>query len=109
MFGSVCLVMEQIRFSLTKKAKNVSAIFRPNLIDHEITLEILEFILNSIVKVKPGFLLSSECMFPESNGTKSKSHSFHLQNSGTLQNRMDQRGDPVKVSFDIFQTQKRVS
>ena len=42
-------------------------------IDHEITLIILEFILNSIEQVKPGFLLSSMCMFrtnvyvPESN------------------------------------------
>ena len=35
-------------------------------VDHDITLKILEFILNSIEKVKPGFLLSSE-----SNGTKS--------------------------------------
>ena len=39
--------------------------------DHEITLKILEFILNSIEKLKPRFLLSSMCMFPESNGTKS--------------------------------------
>ena len=41
------------------------------MLDHEITLKILEFILNSIEKVKLGFLLSLMCMFPESNGTKS--------------------------------------
>ena len=40
-------------------------------IDHEIKLKILEFILNSLKKVKPGFLLSSMCIFPETNGTKS--------------------------------------
>ena len=33
------------------------------------TLKILEFILNLIEKVKPGFLLSSTCMFPELNRT----------------------------------------
>ena len=37
-------------------------------LDHEIALEILEFILNPIENVKPGFLLFSMCMFPESNG-----------------------------------------
>ena len=40
-------------------------------IDHEITLKILEFILNSIEKVKLSFLLSAMYMFSESNGTKS--------------------------------------
>ena len=40
-------------------------------LDHEITLNILEFILNSIEKVKPGFSFSSMCMFPELNETKS--------------------------------------
>ena len=39
-------------------------------LDHEITLKILEFILNSIDKVKPTFLLSSMGMFPKSNRTK---------------------------------------
>ena len=42
-----------------------------SILDHEITLNILKFILNSVEKVKPGFLPSSEFMFPESNGTKS--------------------------------------
>ena len=37
------------------------------LLDHETTLEISEFVLNSIEKVKPGFLLSSMCIFSESN------------------------------------------
>ena len=41
------------------------------VVDHEITLKILEFILNSIEKVKPGFLLSSVRIFPEFNEAKS--------------------------------------
>ena len=48
-------------------------------------------------------------MFSESNGTKFWSHSFHLQNSGILQTRMDQRRDPMKTNFDIFQIQKWIS
>ena len=40
-------------------------------------------------KVKPGFLLTLMCMFPELNGTKSSPHSFHLQNSGISQTRKD--------------------
>ena len=39
-------------------------------VDHEITLKILEFVLNLIEKVKPVFLLSSMCIFSESNGAK---------------------------------------
>ena len=45
-------------------------------------------------------------MSPESNGTKFRLHSFHLQNSGVLQTRMDQRGDLMKMNFDNFQVQK---
>ena len=60
-------------------------------------------------KVKPGSLLSLMCMFPESNETKFQSHSFHLQNSGILQTRMDERGDPMETNFDIFQIQKWIS
>ena len=45
-------------------------------------------------------------MFLESNGEKFWSHSFHLSNSGILQTRKDQRGDPTKMNFDIFQIQK---
>ena len=71
--------------------------------DLEDTLKILEFILNLIEKVKPGLLLSSMCMFPESNGTKFEYNSFHLQNSGILQTRIDQKGDPMKLNFDNFQ------
>ena len=48
-------------------------------------------------------------MFPELNGTKFRSHSFHLQNSGILLTRMDQRGDPMKMNFEIFQIQKLAS
>ena len=71
-------------------------------IDLEITLKTFAFIHNSIGKVKPSFLLSAMCMFPEPNGTKFWSHSFHLQNSGTLQTRMDQRGTPWKWNLRIF-------
>ena len=59
--------------------------------------KILEFILNSIERLKHGFLLSSICMFPESNGTKFWFYSFHLQNSGISQTRMN---------FDNFQIKK---
>ena len=65
--------------------------------------------LNSTEKVKPGFLLSLMCMFPESNSTKLWSHSFQLQNSGILQTRMNQRGNPIKINFDILQIQKWIS
>ena len=50
-------------------------------LDHEIRQI---WFLNSTEKVKPGFLLSLMCMFPESNSTKLWSHSFQLQNSGIL-------------------------
>ena len=66
-------------------------------------------VLNSIEKVKPGSLLALLCMFPKLNGTKFWSHSFHLQNLGILQTRMDQRGEPMKTKFDIFQIQKWIS
>ena len=46
---------------------------------------------NSIVKVKHGFLPSVICMFPELNGTKFRSHGFHLQKSGIFQTREHQR------------------
>ena len=39
--------------------------------DHMITLEVLEFVLNMIEKVKTGFLLSTVYTFSELNGTKS--------------------------------------
>ena len=39
-------------------------------VNHELTLKVLEFILNSIEKVKPVFSLSSMCVFPELNRTK---------------------------------------
>ena len=48
-------------------------------------------------------------MFPELSGTKFWSHSFHLQNSRILQDRMKQRGDPMKTNFDNFQIQKWIS
>ena len=63
-------------------------------------------VFNSIEKVKYCFLLSLMWMFPESNETN---HSFHLQNSGILQIRINQREDPMKTNFDIFQIQKWIS
>ena len=66
-------------------------------------------VLNSIEKVKPGSLHLSMCIFPESNREKFWSHSFHLQNSGILQTRPNQRGQPMKTNFDIFQIQKWIS
>ena len=49
------------------------------------------------------------CMFSESDGTKFWSHSFHLQNPGILQARIDQNGDSMKKNFDNFQLQKWMS
>ena len=63
-------------------------------------------VLNSIENVKPGSLLSSMCVFPESNGTKFWSHSFHLQNSGILRTRMDQRDGPHENEFWHFSNTK---
>ena len=68
-----------------------------------------DLVLNSIEKVKPGSLLFLMRMFPELNGTKFWSPSFHLKNSGILKTRMDQRGDPMKTNFNIFQIQKWMS
>ena len=41
-----------------------------DIIEHNITLKILEIYLNSIEKAKSGFLLSLMYMFHESNGKK---------------------------------------
>ena len=57
-------------------------------------------------KVKPGSLLSLMCMFPESNKTKFWSPIFHLQNSGTLQTRMDQCGRRHENEFWQFSNTK---
>ena len=59
-------------------------------------------VLNSIEKVKPGFLLSLMCMFPELSETKFWSHSLHLQNSGNLQTKIDERRTPWKWVLTIF-------
>ena len=56
------------------RKNNISQIEAEKLavtVDDEITLKILDFILNLIEKIKPDFLLSTKYMFPESNGTKS--------------------------------------
>ena len=72
-------------------------------VNHEIR-QVL--VLNSSEKVKTGFLCSLMCIFHELNETKFLSHSFHHQNQGILQTRKDQKGDPLKMNFDIFQIQK---
>ena len=41
-------------------------------------------------------------MFPELHGAKFSSQSFHLQNSGILPTRMNQRGNLMKMNFKIF-------
>ena len=74
-------------------------------IDHEITLKILEFILNLVEKVKRFYFSQCVC-FQNLAGKTSDRHSFHLQNPGILQTRMDLRGDPMKMDFDSFQMQK---
>ena len=48
-------------------------------------------------------------MFPESNGSKFWSHSLCLQNSDIFQTGMEQRGNSMKMNFDIFQIQKWIS
>ena len=59
-------------------------------------------VLNSIETVKPVFLLSLMCMFPESNKASFWSQSFHLQNLGILQTRIDERRTPWKWTLTIF-------
>ena len=41
-------------------------------------------------------------MFPELNGTKFCSRSFHLQISDILQTRTDQSGDHMKINFGQY-------
>ena len=57
-------------------------------IDHEITLKILEFILNLVEKVKRFYFTQCVC-FQNRAGKNPDRHSFHLQNPGVLQTRMD--------------------
>ena len=59
----------KLPFYLSSQLHLISPLFS-HFIDHEITLNILEFILNSIEKAKPGFSFSSMCIFPELNETK---------------------------------------
>ena len=53
-------------------------------------------------KSKFWFLFSLMCMFPESNETKFWSRSLHLQSSGILQTRVDERRTPWKWILAIF-------
>ena len=48
------------------------------------------------------FLLSLMCMFPELNGVKFCSRSFHLQISDILQTRTDQSEDHMKINFGQY-------
>ena len=77
-------------------------------LDYEITLNILEFIISFIEQIKPGFSLSSMCRFPELNGIKSLSYSFHLQNSGILKTRIDPRVTSWKWILTIFKCKSEV-
>ena len=72
-YAHVCVVYQGVRnASFSENFTNVlNESFLSFYIDHEITLKMLEFVLNSIEKIKPGILLSSMCIFSDSNGTKS--------------------------------------
>ena len=85
--------------------------FNPNrlkLMDHEITLKILEFILNSKEKVRPGCFTFLSVYVSWIERDKILIHSYHLQNSDILHTRMDQRV-PIKTNFGNFQIRKWVS
>ena len=77
-----------------------------NLCTISVTWDQTNLVLNSIEKVKPGFLFSLMSMFHELNGTKFQFHSFQLQRSGIFLTKIDQKGDSIKMSFDNFQIQK---
>ena len=61
--GKLTTILKVNKFSQRKRNKN--------LLDYEITLKTLEFVLNSLKKVQPDFLYSSMYIFPESNGKNS--------------------------------------
>ena len=63
--GRLGIVFKILYFTLKKYTGRLGTVY------HEIPLKILEFVLNAIEKVKPGFLLSLMCIFSESNRTKS--------------------------------------
>ena len=69
----------------------------------------LEFILNSIEKVKPWYFTFLNVYASSIKGIKFWSHRFHLQNSGILQTRMDQKRNSIKMKFNNFQIQKWIS
>ena len=91
-------LVEKLVFQRTKK--NVFCFFLANNC-HRLWDQ-TNLVLNSREKVKPGFLLFLICLYPDLNETKFWSHSFHLQSSGILQTRMDQKGDPMKWILTIF-------
>ena len=80
--------------------------FDGNLCTISVTWDQTNLVLNSIEKVKPGFLFSLMSMFHELNGTKFQFHSFQLQRSGIFLTKIDQKGNSMKMSFDNFQIQK---
>ena len=100
-FHRPCRKFREVNFCQTIFSKLSELIYR--------AWDQTNLVLNSIGKIKPRSLISLMCMFPKSNRRKFWSHSFHLQNSEILQTRMDQRWDPVKTNFDIFQIQKWAS
>ena len=97
------MVISYSSLPLDVNTKNLNGVTPLHVVNHEIK-QIL--VLNSSEKVKPGFLCSLMRIFHELNETKVLSHSFHLQNQGILQTIKDQKGDPLKMNFDIFQIQK---
>ena len=84
------------------------------VVDNKITLKILEFILNSIEKVKHGFLLSSIYMFSRWVRQKPNLTAFTFkiqvfsgilktkidQNSGILKTKIDQNSGILKTKID---------
>ena len=77
----------------------------PNLclrLDHEITLQILEFVLSSIEKVKPGFLLFSMCIFSEQTGQDPNLTAFTSRIQVFWRPEWAKRGTPWKWNLTIF-------
>ena len=96
---SKTLKSSQLNEELQVSCKSNYAIYLPEYVR---PWDQTNLFLNWIEKVKPGFLLSLMCVFPELNGFKFWSNSFHLQNLAVLLTGMDQREDSMKMNFDNF-------
>ena len=73
------------------------------------TMRYDKFGLKSIERVKPVSEIFFICMFPKFNGTKFWSHSFHLQNSGILQTRINRRGDRENELWQFWNTKINIT